>query len=90
MYTATTHQMKKYKIQTMYNYQWFDYKPNMDIVQALNSNDDLNWKTYTPVDLCPAVKCYINSGFDDGTLSDTSYTTCNSMNSNINTKLVWE
>ena len=36
IYETSTSIMKKYKMQTSYNFDWFEYKPEMDIVSGIN------------------------------------------------------
>ena len=85
-YLQSTSVFKKYKILEGYNFDWFEYKANMDIVQG-KQYDTNDFMIVTPNLVCPAVRCYLNTGTDDPTPTDVSTTTCTPSNANVDNKL---
>jgi hypothetical protein len=88
MYHASTSVLKKYKVGEGYNHDWFEYKPQMDIAQG-KTYDTQEFMTITPLEVCPAVKCYLNTGTTDNNPSDVSTTTCSPQNTDVDNKLVF-
>ena len=88
-YRPSTNVMKKYKIQHRFNSQWFEYKSNMDIVEGIDSPSNAVWKSYTAPDVCPMIKCFINTGTADGDPTNVATSTCTAQSSNVNNKLAF-
>ena len=62
----------------------------MDIVSGIDSPSNNVFKTYTPKDLCPTIKCYLNTGTVDPNQSNLSTTTCAGLKYDSVWKFTWD